>query len=104
MKGHYLLIQVTAERGGFERIYWPLEKVDEEPSEALARWLDMEVAKTGRVRGLDKLREQIRATVERYTLCRPSSWHREQAEKDGRPYPSPPGGWRGGRKRNRVAA
>lgn len=78
MKGHYLLIIVTS-GASFERVYWPLEAVDEEPRQALGRWIEAEVEASGRVRKLDSVREEIRGTVEGYKLCRPTSWHREQS-------------------------
>lgn len=98
MQGHYLLIIVT-EGKSFERVYWPLDSVEEEPRQALARWIESQVEATGRVRKLDTLRDQIRATVEGYRICRPTSWHRERAEAEGRKFPSLPLGMKAKRRR-----
>lgn len=74
LQGHYLQIQLEA--GG--RVYFPLEKVDEEPRQALGRWIETRVAH--RKRNKDKAREQVRASVQSYRIAHPSSWWREMEE------------------------
>lgn len=72
---HYLQLQVSVGKTGFDRLYIPLVHEDETKYEAVERWLDGKVA--GRQRNIAKARAAWEARIEQARIARPTSWYRE---------------------------
>jgi len=86
-KGHYLMF-IFESKEGLHREYWPLLKPEEDIEEATERWVQSRLAH--RKRNLAKAREDLMKTISSRRFCRPTSWHKDQAEKKGLPFPAPP--------------
>lgn len=94
MGKHYLLIESnvgTVKNPITERQYIELATPDESKESALARYIASHPDMIDRQRYRPQTEARIRGAIERLQLCHPSSWWREQAEKEGLPYPAPVG-------------
>ncbi len=91
MKGHYLMVVLPVGKFEVRREYLPLEREDETVEEALERWILQHPDMVARQRNREKTARRLRGTPISTKLCRPSSWHRQQCERDGVAYPRPVG-------------
>lgn len=89
MKGHYLMLVLPDGKNAIRREYVQLEREDETVAEATERWVLEHPDMVDRKRNRDKTADRIRAEVLERRLCRPTSWHRRQCEKDGVAFPRP---------------
>lgn len=91
MKGHYLLLVLPDGKHSIRREYVPLVREDETVAEATERWIENHPDMIDRQRNRARVADRLRGEIIEARLCRPSSWHRAQAEAAGLPWPAPPG-------------
>jgi len=87
---HYLLIVLPDGKHAVRREYLPLLSPEETIPEAVSRWIENHPDMVKRQRNRDKVAERIRSKVLELRLCHPTSWHEQQAEEAGLPFPVPP--------------
>lgn len=85
--GHYLMLLLEV-KDGLKRVYFALASEQETLEEATDRWVQSRLA--GRKRNRAKAENALYATILSAKFCRPTSWHRQQAEAAGLPFPVPP--------------
>lgn len=99
VKHHYLVLTLPEGKEHVRYEYFPLERIEETVTEAVDRWIDVKLG--SRQRNRAKVGDRLRASILTARLARPTAWYREQAEKDQRPFPSPPRGSKGVRRRRK---
>lgn len=89
MKGHYLVLVLPDGKHAIRREYVELDSEDETIAEATERWVQAHPSMAGRQRNRERTANALRESIVSRSIARPTSWHREQAEKAGLPWPVP---------------
>lgn len=91
MKGHYLEITLSVGKAEVERAYIELQREDETVQEVVERWILGHPKMVDRIRNRAKVAAQLRERILYARIARPTSYYRQQAEREGQPFPTPVG-------------
>jgi len=96
---HYLVLTFAEGKESVRREHIELLDPEESAEAALERWVMSHPDMIDRQRNREKTAAALRASPLFVKIAHPTSWYREQADIQGRPFPSPPGGYTTSRRR-----